>query len=69
MAKKELFLWVGNFNYAHELVTKYTYAPSWASAKARMLRRIAKEHDVGYDHVFHMFDGSKANYTIEREEK
>ena len=65
--KRTPIKWVGTFNYSHELVTKYTYAPSWASARVRMLRRIAEEHGVAYQHVFGMFDGTKDNFTIERE--
>lgn len=67
--KKPLLLWVGSFNYSHELVTKHTWAPTWASAKTRMLRRIADEHGVDYRVVFGMFDGTKDNFTVEMEEK
>ena len=67
--KRDSFLWCGIFNYSHEVVIKHRYAPTWASAKVRMLRDIAKEHDVGYEHVFHMFDGSKDNFTIEKEDR
>lgn len=66
MAKK-LLLWIGAFNYSHELVIRHTWAVSWASAKNRMLRRIADEHGVSYQHVYRMFDGSKDNYTVEQE--
>jgi phosphoserine phosphatase len=69
MAKKPLFLFSGSFNYAHELVIKHTWAPTWASAKNRMLRRIADEHGVDYRHVYGMFDGSKDNFKIQMEEK
>jgi phosphoserine phosphatase len=67
--KRELFLFIGSFNYAHELVTKHTWAPTWAAAKNRMLRRIADEHGVDYRQVYGMFDGSKDNFIIEREDK
>ncbi len=65
--KGKVYRWIGSFNYSHELVTKYTWAPTWASAKNRMLRRIAKEHDVNYGYVYNMFDGSQDNFTVERE--
>ncbi len=68
MPKKPQIKWRGNFNYSHELVIKYTYAPTWAAARVRMLRRIAEEHNVGFQCVFGMFDGTKDNFTIEREE-
>ena len=68
MVKRPLLLWIGSFNYTRELISKHTWAPTWASAKNRMLRRIAIEHNVGYQHVNGMFDGSKDNFTIEREE-
>lgn len=67
--KRKPLLWVGSFNYQHELVTKHTYAPTWASAKTRMLRRIANEHGVDYSIVFGMFDGTKDNYRIEQEDR
>jgi hypothetical protein len=67
--KRDSVLWVGTFNYSHEIVTRYRYAPSWASAKVRMLRDIAKDHGVDYIHVFGMFDGAKDNYHIEQEER
>jgi hypothetical protein len=65
--KKNNLLWIGIFNYAHELETRYTYAPTWASAKTRMLRRMAVEHNVGFEHVFSMFNGDRDNFKIEME--
>ncbi len=65
MVKKRQQLFVGTFNYAHEVVIKYTWAPTLAAAKTRMLRRIANEHEVNYQHVFAMFDGSRDNCLIE----
>ncbi len=68
MAKrKPLYLFRGTFNYSHEIVVKYTYAPTWAAAKTRMLRRIANEHQVSYQAVFAMFDGRKDNFRLEIE--
>lgn len=58
--------WVGSFRFAHELITLYTWAPSWASAKARLLRQIVKKHNVSYGAVYGIFDGTKDNYTIEK---
>ena len=65
--KKPNYLWVGCFNYSREVITKYTNAPTWASAKNRMLRRIANDHGVNYQHVYKMFNGSKDNFNVERE--
>lgn len=68
MAKREAKLWVGAFRFPHELVTMHTYAPTWASAKVRMLRRMAIHQNVDYQTVFGMFREG-GNYTIEMEEK
>ena len=62
-------LWVGAFRFPHALVTRYTYAPTWAAAKTRLLRRIANEDGVTYRSLFDMFDGTRQNYTIEREDR
>ena len=67
--KKALRLWIGSFNFSHELVTKHTWAPTWASAKNRMLRRIAADHGVDFGVVYGMFDGTKDNFTVEMEVK
>ena len=67
MTKREQRLWVGAFRFPHELVTLHTYAPTWASAKNRMLRRIAIEHNVDYRAVYEMF--REGNYTVEMEQK
>jgi len=58
-------LYKGVFNYSCEMIIKYAYAPSPASAKTRMINQLAKEHDVHPSHVFGIFDGSKDNYRIE----
>jgi hypothetical protein len=63
--RKQLYLFRGTFNYSHEIVVKYTYAPTWAAAKNRMLRRIAREHEVSYQHVYGMFDGHTDNFNVE----
>jgi len=65
--KRKCYLWHGMFNYSHEIMELYTNAPTWASAKNRMLRRIANDHGVNYQHVYKMFNGSKDNFNIERE--
>ncbi len=67
--KRECFLWVGTFNYSHEVLHIHRYAPTWASAKVRMLRDIAKQHEVNFHHVFAKFDGSQDNFRIEKEER
>ncbi len=65
--KKPTYLWCGTFNYSREVIIIYTNAPTWASAKNRLLRRLAIDHGVNYQYVYGMFDGSKQNYTIEKE--
>jgi hypothetical protein len=57
-------LWKGLFSYRSELDVQYAYAYSKAQAKVMMLRRLAKKHEVSYQTVFGMFDGSKPNYQI-----
>ena len=65
--KRKQILWCGTFNFSHEIIIMYTYAPTWAAARVRFLRRLAKEHEVSYSQVFSMFDGSKDNFKIEIE--
>lgn len=67
--KRSLLLWVGTFNYAHEVITKYTHAPTWAAAKSRMLHQLAKDHGVGYNSVYGIFDGTRDNFLIEEVKK
>ena len=62
-------LYKGIFNYSHEMVIKYSHAPSKASAKMRMINQLAKEHGVHASVVYGIFDGSKDNYRIEEEKK
>jgi hypothetical protein len=57
-------LWKGLFSYRSEMEVQYAYAYSKAQAKVMMLRRLANKHDVSYQAVFGMFDGSKPNYQI-----
>jgi hypothetical protein len=61
--------WKGVFNYAHEMIIKYTHAPTEKSAKMRMINQLANEHGVHPSVVYGIFDGSKPNYRIEEEKK
>ncbi len=54
-------------NYQHELIVRYTWAYSGRQAKNYIMRRVANEHGVGYNTVRDMFDGSKPNFTVEKE--
>jgi len=55
------------FNYGHEIIIKYAWAWSGRQAKNFAMRRLAKEHDVHPSHIFALFDGSKNNFSVERE--
>lgn len=66
-AKGKKILWRGVYNFSHSILVRYAWAFSLAQAHAVMCRRIAKEHGVGYQHVFSVFDGSKPNYEIKEE--
>lgn len=61
-------LWKGVFNYSNEMIVKYTHAPTRESAKMRMIHKLAKEHNVHPSVVYDIFDGTKDNFRIEREE-
>lgn len=58
-------LWRGIFNYSHEMVVKFSHAPTERAAKMRMINQLAKDHDVHPSTVYGIFDGSKDNYRIE----
>ncbi len=62
---KEKSLYLGIFNYARAVEEVLLYATSPAHAKAMMINRLAKKHEVHPSHVAALFDGSKPNYTIE----
>ena len=55
------------FNYGHEIIIKYEWAWSGRQAKNFAMRKLAKEHGVHPSHVFALFDGSKDNFSVERE--
>lgn len=63
--KKELYK--GLFVYSSELETRYAYAFSGRQAKVFMMRQLASDHEVSYQTVFNLFDGSKANFEIKKE--
>jgi len=60
-------LYRGVFNYRAGIETQYAKAHSPQQAKVFMMRRLAIKHDVSYQIVFGMFDGSKPNFIIEEE--
>lgn len=62
---KELFK--GIFNFSSQMETRYAYAHSGRQAKIFMMRQMAIDHDVSYQTVFHLFDGSKPNFEIKKE--
>lgn len=62
-------LYKGVFLYSHEMIIKYTHAPSEKSAKMRMINQLAREHEVHPSVVYSIFDGSKNNYRIEEEKQ
>lgn len=63
--KKEKQFYQGVFSLSHQIVIDYIWAYSEHQAKAQMLRRIAKKHDVPYNYIFGMFNGNTDNYKIE----
>ena len=44
--------------YSHEMIIKYSHAPSKAAAKMRMINQLAKEHGVHPSVVYGIFNGS-----------
>jgi hypothetical protein len=60
-------LYKGTFSFSHEMIIKRVYAYSGRQAKVMMMRRLARDHGVSYSTVFAMFDGSRANFSIEPE--
>lgn len=60
-------LWRGVFSYSCGLEIEYAFAFSPKQAKVFMMRRLAKKHEVSYQHVFMMFNGEKPNFIIEEE--
>ena len=62
-------LFKGVFNFRSGIETEYAQAHSPKQAKVFMMRRMAINHEVPYQVVFGMFDGSKPNFIIEEEKK
>jgi len=62
-------LYVGFFNYRHQLCKEFAWAYSESQAKTIMCRRLAKKQGVYPAVVFRHFDGSKDNYRIQVEIK
>lgn len=60
-------LWKGVFSFRCELQREYAYAYSKEQARVVMCRRIAEKHGVHPSVVMSLFDGSKDNFTIEKE--
>jgi len=59
--------WRGAFMLGNTALILYAYAVSKEQAWIRMCRRIAKRDGVKIGTVTDIFDGTKGNYTIERE--
>lgn len=65
---KDKELYKGIFNLSQEVIIMRSTATSEGKAKTSMLFRIAKKHQVPLKYVFGLFDGSKDNFIIEKEE-
>ena len=59
--------WKGVFNFQYEVSILYAYAYTERQAWMTFCRRLANKHNVGVPHVMGIFDGSKDNFTIEKE--
>lgn len=57
-------LFVIDFNYGRELVTKHAYAYSGRQAKVFGMRQLAKDHGVNYSAVAAIFNGDKPNFDV-----
>jgi hypothetical protein len=57
-------LFVGDFRYSGELITKYAHAFSGRQAKIFMMRQLAEDHGVNYSVVAGIFNGDKPNFEI-----
>ncbi len=67
--KKNEILYKGYFNLSSQVIIRRTYASSEKQAKVLMIRRIAKEKGLlGMGGLFKVFDGSKDNFKIEKEQ-
>lgn len=62
-------LYVGDFRYNRELVTKHVFAFSGRQAKVLMMKQLAEDHGVNYSIVAGIFDGSKPNFDIKVDTK
>jgi hypothetical protein len=61
-------LYRGCFNLGREVIIRRTQATLVAKAKVNMLRRIAQEKGLtGLGGLPKLFDGTKDNFTIEKE--
>ncbi len=62
--KRPKLLFIGDFRYSGELITKFAYAFSGRQAKVFMMRQIANDHEISFAAVCAIFDGQKANFEI-----
>ena len=60
-------LYRGVFSYHREAEILRLFAHSEAQARVFMCRRLANKHGVSPGVVLNLFDGSKDNFTIEKE--
>lgn len=58
-------LFVGDFRYSGELITRHAHAFSGRQAKIFMMQRLAKEHEVSFAAVCAIFNGSRPNFNIQ----
>ena len=62
-------LYKGMFNLGSEIIIRRTYAKSEKQAKCFMLNRIIKEKGlVKGGWVYKLFDGTKDNYSVKKED-
>ena len=60
-------MWRGAFNLNHEVFIEYTYAYTKRQAWLVFCRRIAKKTGVHPSVTMSYFDGSKDNFSIQKE--
>jgi hypothetical protein len=64
----EKIKWRGVFNYERQVYTLYGHAYTEKQAWLTFCRRLSDKHDVSIGIVTGLFDGSKSNFRITKEE-
>ncbi len=60
-------LWRCVFSYNCGLEREFVYAYTNKQAKVLACRRLARKHGIHPSHVYALFDGSRANFSVEPE--